>query len=172
MPHKNKHLSTAWRPVFSTLHSGSSMSAGITAQLTAWIVACIYLMKFAFSIVVRYPNDKHTSSKMRPISSLVTEQVGDSYRRYSMPVSPGLYAQNPEYFSFFQPRVHRNAQISDDASVQCQIDLVGKENMGKIIGNMNTHSGGWISVCHPYCLPERIALVSYVNEAAYVHDGR
>lgn len=86
-------------------------------------------------------------------------------------VSPGLYAHNPEYFSHFKPRISKNARIADDASVQCQIDLLGKDNIGKIVGCLNPVAGGAAALALPFTFPENIALVSYMIEAATVYDG-
>ncbi|KAH8627052.1 hypothetical protein IG631_19070 [Alternaria alternata] len=86
------------------------------------------------------------------------------YADFSLPIPPNRYIDDPEYFCRFHPRVHKETQASDDATVQCQIDVFGRANVGFVKGCLSLRSGGWTSLTYPYCLPERLALVSYINE--------
>lgn len=93
-------------------------------------------------------------------------------RRNSKPVSPNLYLNNVEYFSSFKPRIQREALLDNDATVQAQIDMLGKDNIGTSNGNINLHTGSWTSLSVPYTRPERVALVAYLAEVAFIHDGK
>ncbi|RJE24970.1 geranyl-geranyl pyrophosphate [Aspergillus sclerotialis] len=93
----------------------------------------------------------------------------DFTSKYSEPVSPGLYAHNPEYFSSFKPRIHKDSQQSSDASIQCQIDVLGKENLGALMGILNTH-GDLTALSYPFCPPDRLALAAYLTELVFIHD--
>lgn len=86
-------------------------------------------------------------------------------------ITPDQYAENPEYLSHLKPRIHKNAQTADDASIQCQIDLLGRQNLGTFTGSMNPISGNSSALMFPYTLPENFALVAYMCEAAAVADG-
>lgn len=116
--------------------------------------------------------DLQTSLAVMHPESLNTEHNEKPYLKYSVPVSPGLYAHNPEYFSRFKPRVHRNSQTADDASVQCQIDVLGEGRVGEVLGNLSLNSGGFQALNVPGCLPDRLAIVAYVGEIAFLHDGK
>ena len=94
------------------------------------------------------------------------------YADFSLPIPPNRYIDDPEYFCRFHPRVHKETQASDDATVQCQIDVFGRANVGFVKGCLSLRSGGWTSLTYPYCLPERLALVSYINEVAFFQNGR
>ncbi|KAJ5090177.1 hypothetical protein N7532_008861 [Penicillium argentinense] len=94
----------------------------------------------------------------------------EDFLSYAAPVSPGLYAHNPEYFSHFKPRIHKNARIADDASIQCQIDLLGKEHIGTFAGCLNPVSGGCAALTFPFTSPKDLALAAYMSEAAAIYD--
>jgi hypothetical protein len=90
---------------------------------------------------------------------------------YAVPVHLEVYIDNPEYTSVFRPRIHRKSLIADHASLQCQLDLYGDESVGRNFGSLNGHVGNFTSLCAPNCMPERLALVSYTIEYAFLHDG-
>jgi hypothetical protein len=92
--------------------------------------------------------------------------------RYSVPLSSDKYAQNEDYFSVFKPRIHKQAVIADDASVDIQIEWYGQEGLGSKVGNMNNHAGNFTALSAPECLPERLYIVSYAIEYAFLHDGK
>lgn len=91
--------------------------------------------------------------------------------QYSEPLRPEVYTDNPEFTSRFRPRIHKKADIADHAAVQCHLDLYGDGRFGSTFGNLNAHAGSWTSLCAPNCLPERLALISYTFEYAFIHDG-
>ncbi|KAK5997641.1 Bifunctional sesterterpene synthase astC-like protein [Cladobotryum mycophilum] len=72
--------------------------------------------------------------------------------------------------SRFQPKISRFAYITDDASLQCQIDLVGKEYIGVIPANFGRRTGNCIALSYPHCLPERLATIAYAVETGFIHD--
>ncbi|RJE25610.1 geranyl-geranyl pyrophosphate [Aspergillus sclerotialis] len=90
--------------------------------------------------------------------------------QYAEPVRPEVYKDNPEFTSIFRPRIHQKAEIADHASVQCHLDLYGEECVGSKFGSVNYHAGNFTSLCAPNCLVERLALVSYTIEYAFIHD--
>jgi hypothetical protein len=101
-----------------------------------------------------------------------SKDLFDNVERHSRPVNRDLYTGNPGYFSVFHPRIHRDAQLSADATIQCQIDLFGKENIGKVMGNLDTYCGDWASLVYPFCYPDRLALTAYMVDFAFIHDGK
>ncbi|KAF9889668.1 hypothetical protein FE257_007176 [Aspergillus nanangensis] len=102
---------------------------------------------------------------------IATERTSlDEIAHYSAPVSSELYADIPAYFSTFKPRIHRNMRESSDASIQCQIDLFGKDRLGMVMGNLNTYCGDWTALVWPFCDPERLALAAYMVDFAFIHD--
>ncbi|KAJ6018568.1 hypothetical protein N7522_000635 [Penicillium canescens] len=96
--------------------------------------------------------------------------LSEDVYQYSMPVSPGLYSRNPDYFSTFKPRIHKSSQLSADATIQCQIDLFGKDNIGMVMGNIDTFSGDWTALTYPFCCPDRLAMAAYMVDFAFIHD--
>jgi hypothetical protein len=76
-----------------------------------------------------------------------------------------------KYISRFQPRVSKHVAVSQDACIECHIDLFGMDKIGKVAGGMNAHTADFTALCAPEALPERIGLCSYFIEYAFVHDG-
>ncbi|KAJ5801567.1 uncharacterized protein N7518_003635, partial [Penicillium psychrosexuale] len=89
---------------------------------------------------------------------------------YAESIDPEIYANNPAYSSLFTPYIHKQTIIADHVSVQCHIDLNGIDAVGSKFGNLNAHAGNFTSLCAPNCLPERLALVAYTVEYAFLHD--
>ncbi|KAE8391647.1 isoprenoid synthase domain-containing protein [Aspergillus alliaceus] len=98
------------------------------------------------------------------------KDIFDDLDRYSERVHREFYVGKPGYFSVFHPRIHRHAQLSTDATIQCQIDLFGKESIGKVMGNLDTYCGDWTSLVYPFCYPDRLALTAYMVDFAFIHD--
>ena len=90
---------------------------------------------------------------------------------YAESIDPEIYANNPAYSSLFTPYIHKQTIIADHVSVQCHIDLNGIDAVGSKFGNLNAHAGNFTSLCALNCLPERLALVAYTVEYAFLHDG-
>ncbi|CEN60522.1 hypothetical protein ASPCAL02958 [Aspergillus calidoustus] len=74
------------------------------------------------------------------------------------------------YISRFQPRVSKYVAISQEACIECQIDLFGTGSIGKVVGGLSAHTADFTALCAPEALPERIGLCSYFIEYAFVHD--
>lgn len=90
---------------------------------------------------------------------------------YSIPLAAEIWKTNPLYKSRFEPRIHRDAIKADIASVQCQRDLFGIDGLGKRYGNINPKVGNCVAVCAPDSLPDRLVLLAYLCEFAFVSDG-
>ncbi|KAL4891304.1 isoprenoid synthase domain-containing protein [Aspergillus ambiguus] len=98
------------------------------------------------------------------------EPCADEISRLSVPVPCDFYVSKPDYFSNFKPRIHRDNILSADASIQCQIDLFGKDRLGMVMGNLDTYCGDWTALVYPFCDPERLALAAYMVDFAFIHD--
>lgn len=90
--------------------------------------------------------------------------------RHSEP-APVDIETSSKLLSRFRPRISKYISVSHDACIECQVDLFGENNIGKVIGGMNAHAGDFTALCAPEALPERIGLCSYFIEYAFVHDG-
>ncbi|KAJ5455794.1 uncharacterized protein N7458_004058 [Penicillium daleae] len=80
-----------------------------------------------------------------------------------------LWADNPEYLLTIPPRISKYNERSDDASIQLQIDVAGKENVGVVDGAI-TSVGSLAALMYPDCLPDRMAATSYVLETTFIWD--
>ena len=89
----------------------------------------------------------------------------------SIPLAAEMWKTIPLRKSRFEPRIHRDAIKADTASVQCQIDLFGIDSLGKRYGNINPKVGNCVAVCAPDSLPDRLVLLAYLCEFAFVSDG-
>lgn len=68
-------------------------------------------------------------------------------------------------------RIHNDYLQEDIAAIRAQEDwsrLVGP--IGHYRGGLAAH-GSFIGVSIPECIPERLEIVSYANEFAFLHDG-
>jgi hypothetical protein len=88
------------------------------------------------------------------------------------PVPESLWRDAPEYFSRFIPRIHRDFQVCDDATIQCRIDIVGRGQPFIEAGNLCLRAGNLIALTMPDCIPERLGLAAYLIEAGFVYDGK
>jgi len=91
---------------------------------------------------------------------------------YAEPIRPEIYVDDPEFTCLFIPHEHKHGEICDHVSVQCQLDIYGSEGVGSTLGSLNAHAGNFTSLCAPNCLPERLPLLSYIVEYAFIHDGK
>lgn len=101
----------------------------------------------------------------------------------SIPVPPEAY-EREEYFCKFTPRIHRDAHLADSGCWQCQVDLLGSQgtahvaairsgsNKNYAVGCINPTVGNFTALCAVEAISERLALISYIVEYAYVHDDR
>ncbi|KAJ6032730.1 hypothetical protein N7540_003462 [Penicillium herquei] len=94
----------------------------------------------------------------------------DTSSIYSEPIRSEIYVDDPEFTSLFVPRIHKYAVVTDHVSVQCQLDMYGTEGVGLFPGCLNAHAGNFTSLCAPNCLPERLAIIGYAIEYAFLHD--
>ncbi|KAL4917736.1 isoprenoid synthase domain-containing protein [Aspergillus aurantiobrunneus] len=89
--------------------------------------------------------------------------------KHSTPASLDTHTQK-RYLSRFEPRISNYISTPQNACIECQIDLFGREAIGKVVGGMNAHVGDFTALCAPEALPDRIGLCSYFIEYAFVHD--
>lgn len=99
--------------------------------------------------------------------------------KYSVEVPKHLYEQD-QYFCRFTPRIHRNANLADQGSWQCQVDFLNasgptdsernKDHKSYAVGCINPLVGNFTALCASEALPERLALTTYMVEYAYIHD--
>lgn len=92
--------------------------------------------------------------------------------RYAVPVASDAYKKNQAYTSVFSPFIHKQTVIADHATVQCQLDLYGEEGVGQQFGNIEANAGNFVSLCAPNILTERLAIVAYTIEYAFLHDSK
>jgi hypothetical protein len=86
-------------------------------------------------------------------------------------VDKKIYENESEFFCQFAPRIHKQDSLANDACTQCQIDLSTFHDIGTLRGCMNLATGNWVSLALPECLPERLPLIAYSYEMAFVLDG-
>ena len=90
--------------------------------------------------------------------------------KYSTLVDPSSY-ETLGLCDTIPLRVHKNAHLADRGSRQAQADwrkLVGK--VENFTGCMGPRFNG-IAVAVPECRPERLEVIAYSNEFAFLHDG-
>lgn len=68
-------------------------------------------------------------------------------------------------------RVNRHADLEDIGAIRAQ------EDWSKHVNPVKSYRGGlgprfsFMAVSIPECLPERLEIISYANEFAFLHDG-
>jgi hypothetical protein len=91
--------------------------------------------------------------------------------RYSTIVDPATY-ETEGLCDGISLRVHGYADLEDVGTIRAQ------EDWRKHIGPLEYYRGGlgpkysFMAVSVPECLPERLEIISYANEFAFLHDGR
>ncbi|KAJ5753661.1 uncharacterized protein N7511_007814 [Penicillium nucicola] len=90
--------------------------------------------------------------------------------------------EGEKYFCKFKPRIHRDAHLADSGSWECQIDLLNSQgaihndwvrngrNKSYAVGCINPTVGNFMALAATAAIPDRLALVSYILEYAFVHD--
>lgn len=69
-------------------------------------------------------------------------------------------------------RAHLSRELEDIGTIRAQQDW------NKYVGPINQYEGGlgpqysFMTVSVPECLPDRLEIISYANEFAFLHDGR
>ncbi|KAJ5908817.1 hypothetical protein N7495_001499 [Penicillium taxi] len=113
--------------------------------------------------------------------SIPQEVTHNTLLPLSLPVQPEAY-EGDEFFCIFTPRIHRDSQLADAGCWQCQEDLLGSQgrahteavrnrsNKSYAVGCINPTVGNFTALCASEAIPERLALISYIVEYAYVHD--
>lgn len=97
----------------------------------------------------------------------------------SIPLDPQDY-EGKEYFSRFKPRIHRDTILADRGSWQCQKDFLraggaadadrNAEHKSYAVGCINTTVGNFTALCACESIPDRLELITYMVEYAYIHD--
>jgi hypothetical protein len=82
------------------------------------------------------------------------------------------WERNPQYFfKTIPPRVSKYAQRADDACIQTQIDVWGRENIGIIQGSL-AKAANFAAVIYAESLPDRLPVLAYLNEVLSFYEGR
>ena len=101
--------------------------------------------------------------------------------KHSIPVPPHVW-EGLDYFSMFTPRIHKDSASADEGSWQCQLDFLeaslvlqadtkrNEEHKSYAVGCINPTAGNFTALCACECMPERLGLITYIVEYAFVHD--
>lgn len=101
--------------------------------------------------------------------SLVPSVIDMEYQ-YSRVVDPSEYVTEG-LCDGIPLRVHYNPDFEDIGAVRAQ------EDWSKHVAPVKNYKGGlgpeysFMTVAVPECLPDRLELISYANELAFLHDG-
>jgi len=75
-----------------------------------------------------------------------------------------LWENDPIYFfRVLSPYISKYAQRADDASIQAQIDVFGKNDVGAMPGALGPR-GNFAAVTFAEAFPDRVAMLAYLNE--------
>lgn len=91
--------------------------------------------------------------------------------RYSEIVDPGTY-ETDGLCHGIDLRKHKDPMAENIGAIRCQKDW------SRLIGPARNYKGtlgnpfSFIRVTVPECLPERLEIISYANEFAFLYDGR
>ncbi|KAL5610624.1 hypothetical protein FOBRF1_006741 [Fusarium oxysporum] len=78
---------------------------------------------------------------------------------------------NPKYFfKTIPPRVSKHAQRADDACIQTQIDVFGRDNVGIIQGSLAS-AANFAAVIYAESLPDRLPILAYLNEVLSFYEA-
>jgi hypothetical protein len=98
-------------------------------------------------------------------------QSESEFRPHSVVTDRRHWADNPDYFfASIPPRTSKYAVQADDASIQCQIDVFGKDHIG-IIGGSLAPGGNFGALIYGESLPDRIAVLTYLTEMLSFYEG-
>lgn len=101
--------------------------------------------------------------------------------KHSIAVEPQAY-ERFDYFCRFKPRIHRDFHLADSGSWQCQVDFLGSSTAARAdsirnqghksyaVGCINPIAGNFAALCACEAIPDRLALITYMIEYAYIHD--
>ena len=91
--------------------------------------------------------------------------------RYSTLVDPATY-ETEGLCKGIPLRVHNSPHLEEIGSLRAQ------EDWRKLVGPLESYRGGlgprysFMSVAVPECLPDRLEIISYANEFAFLYDGK
>lgn len=89
---------------------------------------------------------------------------------YSTVVDPSTY-ETDGLAEGIPLRVHAYQELSDKGA------LLAQEDWGEVVGPVNDYQGllgprfNFMAVTVPECLPDRLEIISYASEFAFLHDG-
>ncbi|RDW93459.1 uncharacterized protein DSM5745_00781 [Aspergillus mulundensis] len=90
--------------------------------------------------------------------------------KFSTVVDPSSYDTRGLLCDEFDVRYHKNAELEDIGCLKCQ------EHWRQSVGPLGAFKGtlgnilNLISLAIPECLPERLSIVAFANELAFMHD--
>ena len=98
-------------------------------------------------------------------------QPYDQSSRHSVELDRKFWAANPDFFfNSLPPRLSKYAVRADDACIQAQIDVFGKDHVGILPGSL-APSGNFAAVIYAESLPDRLPIVAYLNELLSFYEG-
>lgn len=74
------------------------------------------------------------------------------------------------FFKTLRPRLSHYAVRADDACIQTQIDVFGKEHVGIMPGSL-APSGNFAATVYSESLPDRLPILAYLNEILSFYEG-
>ena len=87
----------------------------------------------------------------------------------SRPIDHFSY-NNHGFSSGFKLRRHKYEHLADEGSRQCRSDWLRCVGPVDKFGNCNPYSGHFGAVVIPLCKPERLRVVAYIFEYAFIYD--
>ncbi|KAJ5160938.1 isoprenoid synthase domain-containing protein [Penicillium canariense] len=94
----------------------------------------------------------------------------EELRRHSVMLDRKLWENDPIYFfQVLPPHISKYAQRADDASIQAQIDVFGKDNVGAMPGALGPR-GNFAAVTFAESFPDRVAMLAYLNEVLSFYE--
>ena len=96
----------------------------------------------------------------------------EGLRRHSVMLDCKLWKDDPIYFFKTRPPyISKYAQRADDASIQAQIDVFGKDDVGAMPGALGPR-GNFAAVTFAESFPDRVAMLAYLNEVLSFYECR
>lgn len=90
---------------------------------------------------------------------------------FSNPI-PLPYLSIQECVSKFKPRINKHAERADEGSWAFQEDFQATGGSIHRVGSIDLLSGNFAALTVPDALPDRIFIIGYLSEAAFVFDGK
>ena len=98
------------------------------------------------------------------------KQLLDMEYKHSVVVDPSTY-KTEGLCDRIPLRMHVHSDLENIGTIRAQ------EDWSRLVKNVENYRGGlgpkysFMSVSVPECLPERLEIISYANEFAFLHDG-